>query len=117
MDAERVLVRRLHPLDLLEVDRLDTLLRVLLVAVLDVRRDELASVERRHVLPLDALPDLEGPHAVGRVALPRLGKIALEAQVGGTGRFVGKRVADEPVAREPYELEGRPTASSGDRSS
>ena len=53
MHAHRVLVRRLDALHLLEREGLDTFLRIGLEAVLDVRRHQLAPVERRHIVPLD----------------------------------------------------------------
>ena len=62
-------------------------------------------LSRRHVLPLDAPAKLEGPHALVRARRPGLREIALEAQVGGAGRLVGERVAQEPIAGEPRELE------------
>jgi hypothetical protein len=105
MDAHRVLVGRLHPLDLLERERLHPFLRVLLEAVLDVRGDELAAVERRHVVPLDALAQLEGPHALVGGARPGFREVALEREVGGIRRLVGEREADEPAADEGRDLE------------
>ena len=58
MDAHRVLVGRLHALDFLEGEGLHAFLRVLLVAVLDVRGHELAAVEGAtfcHFTPLRSL--------------------------------------------------------------
>src|SRR5207245_9014141 len=104
MDTQRVLLGCLHPLDFLERERLHPLLRVGLEAILDVRRGELAPVERRDVLPFDALPELERPHPVRRVALPRLREVAPEGHVARTAGFVGEPVTDETVAREPDEL-------------
>ena len=105
MDAHRVLVGRLHPLDLLERERLHAFLGVLLEAVLDVRGDELAAVERRHVVPLDALAQLEGPHALVGAARPGFREVALEREVGGIRRLVGEREADEAAADEGRDLE------------
>src|SRR5437867_2846223 len=64
VDAQRVLVRRLHAFDFLEGERLHALPRVGFETVLDVGGDEVPAVERRHVLPPDALAQLEGPDAV-----------------------------------------------------
>ena len=104
MDAQRVLVRRLHPFDFLKRERLHAFLRVLLEAVLDVGGGELAAVERRQVLPLHALAQLERPHAVIGTRRPRLGQIALEAHVARAARLVGERVPHEAVAGQACEL-------------
>src|SRR5216683_1358107 len=103
--AQRVLVRRLHPLDLAKVERLDALFRVGLEAVFDVPRHQLAPVQRWDVVPLDALAQLERPDPVVRARLPGFREIALEREVAGAGRLVGERVADQAAAREAGELE------------
>ena len=105
VDAQRVRVRRLHGLDFLERERLHALLRVGLEAVLDVGGDELAPLERRHVLPLDAPAQLERPHALVGTPLPGLGEVSLEAQVVVASRLVGERIAQEAIAGEAGELE------------
>src|SRR5215468_9325685 len=98
-------VRRLHALDLLERERLYALLRVGLEAVLDVGGDQLAPVERRHVLPLDPAAQLEGPHALVGAPLPRLGEVSLEREIAVPARLVGEHVAQETIAGQPGELE------------
>jgi hypothetical protein len=98
-------VGRFHALDFLERERLHALLRVGLEAVLDVGGDQLAPVERRHVLPLDAAAQLECPHALVGAPLPRLGEVAFEAEVGVAGCLIGKRVAQEAIAGKPRDLE------------
>src|SRR4030095_6402921 len=100
MEAHGVLVRRLDSLDLLEVERLHTFLGIRLETVLDVGGGELAPIERRHVLPLHALPQLEGPDAIVGTRRPRLCEVALEPHVDGAARLVGKYIADEAVAGE-----------------
>src|SRR5439155_7708926 len=105
MHAQRVLVRRLHALDLAEVERLHAFLGVLLEAVLDVRRDELSSVERRDVLPLDALTELEGPDARVGTRLPGLREIRLQRKIAGSAHLLGEGVADQAARDEAGELE------------
>jgi len=105
VDAQRVPVGRLDRLDLLEREGLHALLGIGLEAVLHVGGDELATVERRQILPLHALPQLERPDAGVGVALPALGEIALEAEVRRAGGLVGERIANEAVAGERRELE------------
>src|SRR2546422_11592514 len=100
----RSLVRRLHPFDFLERERLHAFLRVPLEAVLDVGGGELAAVERRQVLPLHALAQLERPHAVIGARRPRLGPIALEAHVARAARLVGERVPHEAGTPPACEL-------------
>ena len=68
--AHRVLVGGLDPLDLLKGEGLHPFLGVCLEAELDVLRHELPPVQRRHVVPLDALAELEGPDAEVGAALP-----------------------------------------------
>ena len=102
---QRVLVGCLHPLDLSKVERLHPLLRVGLEAVLDVRRHQLAAVQRRDVLPFDALAQLERPSPIVGARLPRLREIAPQTQVVGAARLVGEDVADEAVAGQAGELE------------
>src|SRR6185295_15957704 len=97
VDAHRVLVRCLDPLDLPEGERLYAFLRIGFVAVLDVRGHQLAPVEWRDVLPLDALTEPEGPDTEVRAALPRLREVALQREVGGIGCLVGERIANEAV--------------------
>ena len=104
MDAERVRVGRLHALDFLEREGLHALLRVGLEAVLDVGRGELAPVERRHVVPLHAWPELERPHAIRRIALPGFGEVTLQAEVAGVAGLIRIHVADQTVADESREL-------------
>jgi len=70
VDAQGVGVGRLHALDFLERERLDTFLRVGLEAVFDVGRDQLAPIERRHLLPFDTSTQLERPHALVGAPLP-----------------------------------------------
>src|SRR2546425_6253766 len=103
--AQGVLVGRLHPLDLAEREGLHAFLRVGLEAVLDVRRHQLAPVQRRHVVPLDPLAQLERPHPVVGARLPQLREVSLEREVVGATRLVGERVADETVAGEGGKLE------------
>src|SRR2546428_443284 len=64
VNAQRVLVGRLHSLDLAERERLHAFLGVGIEAILDVGRHQLASVQGRHVLPSDTVAQLERPHAV-----------------------------------------------------
>ena len=104
VDAHRQLVRRLDALDLLEGERLRAFPGVGLEAVLDVGGHELAAVERRHVVPLHALAQLERPHPEVRARLPRLGEVALEGEVGRTAHLVGEPVAHEPAADQAREL-------------
>src|SRR4030095_3723699 len=83
---------------------LHTFLGIRLETVLDVGGGELAPIERRHVLPLHALPQLEGPDAIVGTRRPRLCEVALEPHVDGAARLVGKYIADEAVAGEAGEL-------------
>ncbi len=68
--AHGVLVGGLDPLDLLEGEGLHPFLGVRLEAELDVLRHELPPVQRRHVVPLDALAELECPDAEVGATLP-----------------------------------------------
>jgi hypothetical protein len=104
VQPHRVLVRGLDPLDLLEVERLDAFLGVGLEAVLHVGRGELAPVERRDVLPLHALPELEGPDPRVGAGRPRLGEVPLEGHVDGPARLVREDVPDQPITGQPGEL-------------
>src|SRR3989454_12644872 len=88
-------VGRLHALDFLERERLYAFLRVGLETVLDVGGDQLAPVERWHVLPLDAPAQLECPHALVGAPLPGLGEVSLEGQVVVASRLVRKRIRSE----------------------
>ncbi len=105
VDAQGMGVGRLHALDFLERERLYAFFRVGLEAVLDVAGDQLAPIEGRHVLPLDATAQLERPHALVGAPLPGLGEVAFEAEVGVAGRLVGERIAQETIAGQPRELE------------
>ena len=105
MHAQGVPVGRLDRLDLLEREALHALFGIGLEAVLHVGGDEFASVERRHVLPLHALPQLERPDPRVGVALPALGEVPLEGEVGHSGGLVRERIAYEAIAGERRELE------------
>src|SRR5207302_5333472 len=59
--------------------------RVGFETVLDVGGDEVPAVERRHVLPPDALAQLERPDAVIGARRPGLRQITLEREVAGAG--------------------------------
>src|SRR5262249_39656159 len=68
--------------------------------------DELAPVQRRDVVPLDSLPQLESPRPVVGARLPGLREVALEREIVGTRRLFRKRIPDEPARGEADELEG-----------
>src|SRR5207302_10049487 len=79
--------------------------RVGFETVLDVGGDEVPAVERRHVLPPDALAQLERPDAVIGARRPGLRQITLEREVAGAGGLVGERMANETVTGKSGELE------------
>ena len=105
MHANGVPVGDRHALDFLERERLHPLLRIGLVAVLDVVGDKLPPVERRHVVPSHALAQPEGPRPGIRAPLPCLREVALEREVGVVPGFVGERIAEQAVVGERRDLE------------